>query len=194
MKDGGDVVRVLFVLMLIFGDVASAGITSDDECHLSSVESQLAEWLVTHAEQQRESLVCDPELHAFAGARAQDMADRNYFGHVTPDRKGPDELLRDTGYEIPKYYVGGISNSIESILAGEDEPRKAWQLFLDSTTHRNHLLGVGEIYGRQQRFGIAYLHQPDSHYAHYWVIVIAEHGSADQPMTCTPSPPVCMIH
>lgn len=193
MMGGGYVVHVLLLLLIVDG-VVIADTVNHGECRLSPVEEQLAKWLVTDVEQQRESLVCDPDLHAFAIARAKDMADRNYFGHVTPDRKGPDELLRDTGYEIPKYYVGGISNSIESILAGEDEPRKAWQLFLDSSTHRKHLMGVGEMYRRQQRFGVAYLHQPASRYAHYWVIVIVEQGSTDKPMTCTPSPPICMTH
>lgn len=189
---------VLSLLVLIILDLSVVAVKANDitigECELSRVENQLADWLMTHSGQKRETLVCDPALQEFAAARAKDMADRNYFGHVTPERKGPDELLRETGYEIPKYYVGGISNSIESILAGEDDPRQAWKLFLSSATHRNHLLGSGDMYAKQQRFGIAHLHQPASRYAHYWVIVIVEQGSADQPMTCTPSPPICITH
>lgn len=186
---------LVFTLVLNFCvNPASASGIDSGECELSSVETLLAKWLVTHVEQQRETLICDPALHAFATARANDMAERHYFGHVTPERKGPDELLRGTGYEIPKYYVGGISNSIESILAGEADPQKTWQHFLNSSSHRKHLLGVGDMYGKQQHFGIAYLHKPESRYAHYWVIVIAENGSEDRPMTCTPSPPICMTH
>lgn len=164
------------------------------ECEFSQKERELAEFLVGHEEQRRETLICDPHLTQFAKDRASDMAARDYFGHVTPERNGPNELLRATGYLMPKYYVGGIANSIESILAGEGRPKRAWRLLLQSPTHRRHLLGEDSMYAKQQRFGLAYVHQPDSKYAHYWVIVIAEHGVSERPMTCTPAPPVCIVH
>lgn len=163
-------------------------------CMLSDEEALLAKFLEQHPDQSREDLVCDPRLMDFARSRAKDMADRDYFGHVTPDRKGPNALLRATGYEIPKYYVGGVANSIESILGGERSPAKAWRLLTESPVHRKHLLGQGETYAEQTHYGVAYLHQPESQYAHYWVVVIVKPGAAERPMTCTPAPPVCIVH
>lgn len=157
-------------------------------------ERVIALLLLQHAEQAREALECDTHLLEFARSRAQDMAERDYFGHVTPDRVGPNELLRSSGYELPKYYVGGIANSIESMLAGEKDPDKVWKLLLSSSTHRNHLLGMDAMYLKQQKFGVGYFHKPESKYAHYWVVIIAENGRADRPMTCTPAPPVCIVH
>lgn len=164
------------------------------ECGMSAIESKIAMWLLDHPKQQRGALTCDPELQAFARSRAEDMAERDYFGHVTPERVGPNELLRETGYEMPEYYVGGITNSVESILAGESSAKKVWNLFLDSPVHRRHLLGEDPMYEKQQQYGVAYYHKPASKYAHYWVIVIAEHGNSDRAMTCTPPPSICIVH
>lgn len=163
-------------------------------CDLMEAERVIASLLLQHPKQARDTLECDPRLVEFARGRAQDMAERDYFGHVTPDRVGPNELLRASGYEMPKYYVGGIANSIESILAGEGEPDKAWKLLLSSSTHRSHLLGLDSMYVKQQRFGVAYFHKSESKYAHYWVIVIAESGTSKRPMTCTPAPAICIVH
>lgn len=186
-------VRSLYFMFAVWASMlhAEAPIA---ECELSAEEAQLAAWLTEHPEQRRVDLTCDPFLQDFAASRAKDMADRDYFGHVTPEREGPNELLRRKGYVMPKYYVGGISNSVESILAGERNVEKAWKLLLDSPTHRDHLLGNGSMYEKQQRFGIAHLHQPDSKYAHYWIIVIVENGTYDRPITCTPPPSVCIVH
>src|SRR5690606_23741764 len=97
------------------------------------------------------------------------------------------------GYIIPKYYVGGAANSVESILGGEADAKTAFQRLLQSATHRRHLLGEGETYAAQNRFGIAYLGEPKSRYAHYWVIIIAENRREDRPMICSPSPPICIV-
>jgi uncharacterized protein YkwD len=164
------------------------------DCALSEDENIFAGLLKQHPQQARETLVCDPRLVEFARSRAFDMAERGYFGHVTPERKGPNALLRATGYEMPKYYVGGFANSIESILGGESNPDKVWRLLTASSVHRSHLLGLDEMYAAQTHYGIAYLHRPDSKFAHYWVVVIAKPGSDDRAMTCTPAPPVCIVH
>lgn len=184
-------VAIAIALMLM---QPASGADDENACVLSEKEWQFAEYLERHPEQGREVLVCDSRLQAFASARARDMAERGYFGHVTPDRKGPNALLRKSGYEIPKYYVDGIANSIESILGGVGDPAKAWRLLLESSVHRKHLLGLDEMYAAQTHYGIAHHYRPDSAYAHYWVIVIVKPGTAERPMTCTPAPPVCIVH
>lgn len=180
----------LFVLLTPL----AANTGEEPTCSLTKEEAAVAQSLEQHPEQARTSLECDPRLTNFARTRAADMAERDYFGHVTPERKGPNALLRATGYEIPKYYVGGIANSIESILGGEGNPAKAWRLLMESSVHRKHLLGLDVTYAEQTHYGVGYLHRPDSKYAHYWVVVIAKPGAADRPMTCTPAPPICIVH
>lgn len=165
----------------------------DISCEMSGHERRLAELLVNHAEQSRSELACDERLMAFAHSRAMDMAKRGYFGHVTPERLGPNELLRKTGYEMPKYYVGGITNSVESILAGVGDPEEAWQLFLESPVHRSHLLGTNSMYAKQHRFGVARVHVPASEFAYYWVVLIVENSESERPMICSPPPTFCIV-
>lgn len=184
---------ILLAPILFSVSPSDAADSFDITCEMSPVERRLAELLVHHPGQARDELKCDERLRAFARERGGDMAKRGYFGHVTPERSGPNELLRKTGYEMPKYYVGGITNSIESIIAGEDDPDKAWQLFMESPTHRKHLLGENSMYAKQRRFGIARVHVPASDYGYYWIVVIVEDGTSDRPMICSPPPAFCIV-
>lgn len=164
-------------------------------CEYSETEAVMVELLLHDPRQQRSELECDPELMEFARERARDMAENDYVGHVNSAGTGPNEMLRSRGYELPKYYVGGRSNAIESILGGEAKPRRVWEMLMDSAPHRSHLAGEGDIYRAQRRFGVAHVHHPRSAHRDYWVIVIVEpRDDSQRPMTCSPPPSICIVH
>src|SRR5262249_33785634 len=51
--------------------------------------------------QPRPALVWYDELARVAELKAQDMANRNYFGHVTPEGYGINVLIAFAGYTLP---------------------------------------------------------------------------------------------
>lgn len=137
--------------------------------------AMMAEFL-NSSRQQRPKMRCNPTLSAVARARAQDMATRNYFGHVNPDGIGPDYLAESFGYNLPENYgVTRTSNHIESIAAGGSYPtaNAAWNALLGSPSHRVHLLGEGSFFQAQSEFGIGYVYTDNTRYRHYWVIISA---------------------
>ncbi len=161
-------------------------------CDLSPEESSLARRLTQSELQQRHQLICNPRLVAFARARARDFAERGYFSHVTPDRVGPNDLLRASGYGLPDYYSRGLSNNVEAIAGGLIGPEAVWEALLASDAHRVHLLGELPFYRDQDEFGVAYYHDPDTPHSHYWVVVVARPRKEGDPrMICTPAPGPC---
>lgn len=165
------------------------------ECEYSKTEAVITELLMHDPRQQRSELECDPDLMRFARERARDMAENGYVGHVNSAGTSPNEMLRSRGYDLPKYYVGGRSNTIESILGGEARPRRVWEMLMDSAPHRSHLAGEGDVYRAQRRFGVAHVNHPRSAHRDYWVIVIVEPSDDNQPpMTCSPPPSICIAH
>lgn len=193
----------MLVLASPDGEVDGLGMAENDapvkslsgSCDLSPTELLIARRLLENPRQERPVLECDPELMEFAEMRARDMAAHDYVSHVPPKGVGPNEMLRDLGYDLPGYYVGGRANTIESIIGGESDPERAWDMLLESQSHRDHLLGKGEVFHRQSRFGIAHVVNPNSAHRDYWVIVIVEPRDPDaRPMTCTPPPSVCIVH
>lgn len=165
----------------------------DGECDFTQEEVRLRDLLLSHPRQQRSELHCDPLLMEYAMMRAQQMASRDEVSHIGPDGQGPNEMLREMGYELPDYYVGGRTNNIESILGGEEKAERTWEMLLESPAHRAHLLGEGRVYAAQRRFGVAHLFDPNSAHRHYWVIVIVEPRDPNQkPMVCSPPPTICV--
>lgn len=161
-------------------------------CDLNREESALARQLTESRLQRRGHLVCNPRLVAFARARARDFAERGYFSHVTPDRVGPNDLLRNWGYELPDYYSRGLSNNVEAIAGGLTGPEAVWEALLASDAHRVHLLGELSFYREQDEFGVAYYYDPDTPHTHYWVVVVARPPKPGDPrLICTPAPGPC---
>lgn len=162
------------------------------DCGLEEKEKEFALLLVSYPGQKHASLTCNPLLQKFAESRAKDMATREYFSHVDPDNVGPNEKLEARGYNLPDSYRLGRSNNIESIAGGIRSPVEAFEGFLDSTPHRNHLLGLTDFYLQQNEFGIGYYVNPKSLHTYFWVVVIARKKTAEDPnLICTPPPGPC---
>ena len=161
-------------------------------CALSEEERTLLDLIKQSDRQERSRLRCNGKLQEFARMRAKDMAERGYFAHVTPDRVGPNELLRDSGYPLPSLYGDALSNSVEAIVGGYADPDTVYAELLASGSHRKHILGEIGFYRSQDEIGLAYVHSPDSEFEDYWVIVIARQERADEPRyLCSPEPAIC---
>ena len=160
-------------------------------CDLSEPERRM-EMLLLGDGQRRPALRCRHELQAFARQRARDMAERRYLSHVTPERRGPNQLLRDRGYPLPPSYQGGLSNNVESIVGGIRTPADVWRALTLSATHRGHILGEDPDFLDQDEFGVAYYRDVYAPHVDYWVIVIARRSRPDEPpVLCTPQPAEC---
>ncbi len=148
---------------------------------LSTEERQLATRLTGDRGQRRDAgrMRLDPILTAVARSRAQDMATRRYFSHVNPDGLGPNALVRAAGYSLPASWNGRSENFIESIGAGYPTADAAWEGWMNSSSHRTHLLASTSFYRGQTNFGIGSYSDPASPYRRYWVIITAPPARGD---------------
>lgn len=163
----------VYVPMVSTSEVQGAG-QEPVQCELNDHELAVAQLMEADSGQQRANPVCDPTLSQVARARARDMAMRDYFSHTNPDGKGPNQLVREAGYTLPDWYGSAPdSNNIESISAGRPTADAVWQAWLNSSSHRMHVLGTDPFYAEQDAYGIGYYYNPDSVYQHYWVLLSA---------------------
>ncbi|MEO6741280.1 MAG: CAP domain-containing protein [Chthoniobacteraceae bacterium] len=149
---------------------------------LNAEEQQLAARLTGDRGQRRDRsrMHADPILTAVARARAEDMATRRYFSHVNPDGIGPNYLVRSAGYVLPSSWGSRSGNFIESIGAGYATAEEAWTGWMNSSSHRTHLLASSSFYRDQVNFGIGSYSDPSSPYRRYWVIITAPPSSRSE--------------
>jgi uncharacterized protein YkwD len=118
-------------------------------------------------------------LAKVAEEKAQDMANRDYFGHVTPEGLGINLQIHEAGYQLPKEWIkNNDQNFFESISAGTDNGEEAIRnLIVDkdlpAALHRKQLLGITEFYAACTDIGIGFARHPKSKYRTYLSIVIA---------------------
>lgn len=167
-------VHQLFLPMVTKTEVIPA---SEPACQLNDQEKRIEELLLSHAEQQRPSLACDPILASVARARAQDMGQRAYFAHVNPDGHGPNYLVSQAGYVLPTTYSQEVNgNNIESIGAGPADADGMWNAWMVSEKHTTHLLAKTSFFAEQIEYGIGFAQVPGSPYQYYWVFISARVG------------------
>jgi hypothetical protein len=143
-------------------------------CGLNAEEEAIAILAHEDPEQEREEMRCHQILARVARERAEDMVARDYFDPVNPDGFGPNYLVEQAGYALPDWYLQGLdANNIESIAAGSilDTPEKAWDFWLDSPGHSDHVLGESDGFADQNNYGIGYA--AGGRYEHYWVFISA---------------------
>ncbi|MBR6103822.1 MAG: CAP domain-containing protein [Paludibacteraceae bacterium] len=135
--------------------------------------------------QARDSLNWDTILAAVAQTKANDMANRNYFGHVNPEGYGINFYIVDAGYKLEKDWLDNRrDNNFESLAAGYKSGKDAVIGMVnddgiptgeEGSGHRMHLLGIDDWHKKMKDIGIGHAYNPDSNYKHYWVFVIARH-------------------
>lgn len=131
----------------------------------------------------RPALHWNEALIKAAQAKAEDMANRNYFAHVDPDGNGMNIKIHLAGYELPEnWYEPCTENFFESIGCGtfiNTGESVINMLIVDKGTpslgHRNHLLGIDPFWANCYDIGIGHAQNPNSEYVHYWSILIAKH-------------------
>jgi len=161
----------VYLPLIVYSPIEASG------CQLTAEGQQVLNLLKEHPEQARSTITCHPLLEAVASARAQDMAERDYFAHVNPDGYGPNYLVNAAGYSLPGYYpLQENSNSIESIAGGYNTADEMWAGLLDSPSHCMHVLGQHQFYAEQVEVGIGHVYVSDSDLGHYWVIISAKPG------------------
>ena len=109
-------------------------------------------------------LAVDLELVDLARWRSRDMAERGYFSHAIPPAgtKVFDELsARGYCYEVAGENIGWLAGPD----AGAEE--RIQQMFLDSETHRDVLMGKA-----WDVVGVGSWKRADGH--HYWTVLFAE--------------------
>lgn len=132
----------------------------------------------------RPALRWNKALIKAAQAKAEDMARRDYFGHVDPDGYGMNIKINAAGYELPAMmYDDPTKNFFESLGCGTNiSTGKSVinMLIIDegvpSLGHRKHLLGIDSFWSNCYDIGIGHAKNPNSKSQNYWCILIAKHG------------------
>lgn len=92
----------------------------------------LAETNAVRGAHNQPALEIDANLNAAAQAKANDMAKRNYWSHITPDGKQPWMFVESAGYE---YAAAG--ENLAYGFGSSDQVVAAW---MNSTEHRANIL------------------------------------------------------
>ena len=127
----------------------------------------------------RKELKWHDVLAKVAEEKALDMANRDYFSHVTPEGVGINIQIHEAGYKLPSAWIKDKKqNFFESISAGRNTGVEVVQdLILDKdvpeAAHRKHLLGMTDFYAKCTDIGIGFARNPKSKYRTYVSIIIA---------------------
>lgn len=121
-------------------------------------------------------------LAAVAEAKALDMANRNYVGHVDSEGYGMNYYINKAGYKLKdKWLTAKEANYFESISAGAPDGETTirnllWDKNVPSLGHRKHLLGLDEWNAAMVDIGIGYVKgDGNSRYKSYVCVLIARH-------------------
>ncbi len=127
------------------------------------------------------SLRWNNQLANAAQRKAQDMADRNYFGHIDPEGYGMNYFIQNSGYKLNSNWLANISmNYFESLSAGMPSPKASIiQLIKDEGVigygHRKHLLSIEDFWKPCYDIGIGWGYNNNSKYKTYCCVLIAKH-------------------
>lgn len=119
-----------------------------------SFEEILFDLIVSSPYQKRRHCRWHPLLAKIAQFKADEMRDLDYFGHVSPDGRTANELIREMGYRLPGHY-SGKGNNCESLAIGGLNPQAVAESWYGSPGHRAHVYGTHEFYREQECIGVA---------------------------------------
>lgn len=127
------------------------------------------------------ALIWNDTLAEVAEARAMDMAEKDYFGHVNKKGEGVNILIHRAGYELDKVFLKKKKeNSFESIAFGfESGVESVKMLIIDKgvnpPNHRKHLLGMTPFWATCYDCGIGFVRTDNPQKPTYICIIIAKH-------------------
>lgn len=127
------------------------------------------------------ALVWNDTLAAVAEARAKDMAEKNYFGHINKKGEGVNILIHRAGYHLSEeFYKNKKNNFFESLAMGQESGVEVVRdLILDKginpPDHRKHLLGMNDFWAECYDVGIGFIRTDNPQKPSYICIIIAKH-------------------
>jgi len=131
---------------------------------------------------QMPALVWNDTLAKVAEAKALDMANRNYFNHITLDGYGMNYYINKAGYTLrPSWLNDPKNNFFESIQAGATSGVESVKFLIvdknvPSLGHRKHLLGMDEWNASLYDIGIGFVRTAEgSYFKSYTCVIIAKH-------------------
>jgi uncharacterized protein YkwD len=107
------------------------------------------------------ALRIDERLNRAAQLHSDDMADRNYFDHQTPEGSRMTDRADAFGYHWRLL--------LENIAAGQENPAEAVAGWMRSSEHRAAILNAT---GRDTGMGHSYRLADDGGMRHYWTLLI----------------------
>lgn len=110
-------------------------------------------------EQGLPALPLDPRLARAAQRHSEDMATNDFFDHIGSDGSDPWQRMRDAGYPLDW--------GAECIAAGHPDAQSVLEAWLESTEHREILLG------HFVHIGAGFVENPASTYGFYWTVNLA---------------------
>ena len=166
----GDTPQLLPTVQPTTAPVPAAGLTPRvyvpvvrSVCLRDAREEQFIALVRDDPNQGRTELICDPILQRIALEHAQDMQNRCYFSHISPEGLGPYERALRAGY-LPD--TRGYLN-IAEIVNGSIDATSSYNAFLRSPSHREILVAQGSL---------ATAHRAATHYG----IAFVDNWPADQ--------------
>jgi uncharacterized protein YkwD len=123
------------------GSIEVAGIT--EELGLSSDETSILHFINFNRTQNGLNIILPNEqLSSIARIRSNDMLNRNYFSHYTPEGKNIRDILKDNN-EIFQYEGENLAKASPSSWGSPEAITIAW---MDSPTHKYNILRP--VYGK----------------------------------------------
>ncbi len=100
-------------------------------------------------------LTWNNKLFAAARSHSEDMAQRDYISHESPEGETFNERILAAGYD---YNASG-----ENIAAGQSSPETVMSNWMSSPEHRANILNNSFC-----EIGVGYAYENESKYGHYW--------------------------
>ena len=141
-------------------------------CGNNEHAQKLARLIQSSENQQRQLLHCNEKLNEIALIKANLIQQNQHVWHNAGNMY-PNQLLRHHGFKLPRSYPT-FDNQVEAIAGGEATPEFLLEDFLNSTPHRQLLLGENDFFHAQDQMGVAYLKDLSTEHQHYWVVIIAK--------------------
>lgn len=123
----------------------------------------LYETNVKRAKEHKSGLTIDPKLNAAAQAKANDMAQHNYWSHNSPSGKTPWTFIEASGYQYQtagENLAYGFTNASDTIVG-----------WMNSTEHKANIMNSD-----YQNVGFGVVHAPSYQGKGPQIIVVAEYG------------------
>lgn len=130
------------------------GESQEEEPSGQNSDEDLMFWLLLSSpDQKRIRMERNVLLDLAAAIKAQEMAEKNYFSHTSPEGITANQNVRSVGFVLPDYYpVKG--NNVESLSIGGNSLQSVVNGWFGSPKHRPHVFGENNFYLNQNCVGI----------------------------------------